>query len=441
MKRSIWVVVAGLLMPALVSASPVSEAQKKLLAKRAAEADCYRKLTEIVMGLKINGNTLVRDFVTESDTIQTEVNSFIRGIRLSAPRYFDAGSCEVTGEITWKKVVACLRETHSRHYVGDHIKASDFNAMESRNEISVIKATGTGAPRPDAPIDQADGTVCQPGQEEYPSPSIPDLWRQIGPQGRLMAMRAAELDAYRRLAEQLRGFKITSTTSVRDFVTESDEVATDLNTTLRGAKTVHVYFHKDEPIVEVTKEIPWEKIIATIRESTTTHIKNNHIKDSVFREVTERVEKKYFRATGMGIPPERFVDRGRSAMKVAPPAWLSKPISATGEGVIKNEGNAAQAKLMATRAAELDAKRKLAALVGGLEVQGSTKVRDFVGKRDEIRTELDAVIDGAYIKNTQVGTDTVKVTVEVPGARVWNVIADELGSAGSATSQQEEKTE
>ncbi|MCH7925737.1 MAG: lipoprotein required for motility, partial [Planctomycetes bacterium] len=43
---------------------PVTDAQNKLLAKRAAEADCYRKLAETVYGVKLNSNTYVRDFVT-----------------------------------------------------------------------------------------------------------------------------------------------------------------------------------------------------------------------------------------------------------------------------------------------------------------------------------------------------------------------------------------
>jgi hypothetical protein len=427
MKRCIWVVMAGLMIPALVHASQIGEAQKKLLAKRAAEADCYRKLAERIMGLKITSQTLVRDFVAESDDIQTEVNTFIRGIRLGSPRYYDDGSCEVKGEVSYKKVIATLSEIHTRHYVGNHIKASDFKNMETRNEISVICAVGMGAPRPDTPIEQPDGTVSQPAREPTLSTqNLPSLWKQIGPQGRLLAMRAAELDAYRRLAEQLRGFKITSNTSVKDYIAESDEIATELNSTLRGARTVHVFFHDDEPICEVTLEIPWQKVIATIRDSVTTHINNNHSQESAFRETTTRVEKKYFRATGMGIPPERFMERARRVMKIAPPEWMSKPISATGEGVIDNKGNPAQAKLMATRAAELHAKEKIAKLIGGLTLSNNTQVSSFIAQNDQIRTELDAVIDGAYVKNTVTGTDTVKVTVEIPGARVWKVIADEM---------------
>jgi hypothetical protein len=426
MKRSMWVVVAGLVVPAVVLASAAGDAQTKLLARRAAEADCYRKLGERIMGLRINATTLVRDFVTESDVIQTEVNTFIRGIKLGQPRYFADGSCEVTGEVAYRQVIACLQKIHTQHYKGNHLKASDFTTMSTRTNITMIRATGMGAPREDGPIDQPDGTVNAPAPEKLASPTLPGLWKNVLPRGRMMAILAARNDAYRRLAEQLRGFKITSNTSVRDFVAESDQINLELNTTLLGAREVYTYFHDDEPIVEVTVEIPWQQVIATIRDSYTIHIKNNHIKENVFDELSSRVEKKYFRATGMGIPPERYMGTAASEVRNAPPDWMNKPISATGQAAIRNRSNSTQAKLMATRAAELDAKRLLAIAVGGKPIDGNTCVADFIVKHDEIKSQLDAVIDGAYIKNTKVINDLVKVTVEVPGARVWKVISDEM---------------
>ncbi|MFA5864120.1 MAG: hypothetical protein WC975_05465 [Phycisphaerae bacterium] len=428
MKRLIWVVAAGMILPSLVSASQVSDAQNKLLAKRAAEADCYRKLAERIMGLRINSQTLVRDFVAESDSIQTDLNTFIKGVRLGPPRYYSDGTCEVTGEITYKKVIATISEIHSRHYVDDHIKASDFTDMATRTEISVIKATGSGVPRPDAPLDQPDGTVTQSAVEDLPTPHVPGYWaKHVSPRGRLMAVRAATLDAYRRLGEQLRGFRISSQTSVRDFVAESDEIRTELDVVLRGAHEVCTYFHSDEPIVEVTVEIPWQKVIATIRNSYTTHIKNNHVKESVFNELSTRVEKKYFRATGMGIPPERYlISSGQD--KTSTPEWMRKPLSAEGEAAIDNKGNnLAQAKLMAARAAELDAKAKLARIIGGLRLDGDSTIGSFIVKHDQIKAELDAVVDGAYQKGKpEYMENTVRVTVELPAVRVWKVICDEM---------------
>ena len=73
------------------AAQPATDAQNKLLAKRAAEADCYRKLAEAVYGIRINSETYVRDFVTENDEIRGAVNAIVKGVRLGKPRYYEDG--------------------------------------------------------------------------------------------------------------------------------------------------------------------------------------------------------------------------------------------------------------------------------------------------------------------------------------------------------------
>jgi hypothetical protein len=54
----------------------------------------------------------------------------------------------------------------------------------------------------------------------------------------LLAKRAAKLDALRNLAEQLYGVKITSDSYVRDFVLQSDEIKSKVNTFIQGARVI-----------------------------------------------------------------------------------------------------------------------------------------------------------------------------------------------------------
>src|SRR5512146_99276 len=91
-------VTAGIVAP--VSAQmDAAMAQKKLLSRRAAEADAYRKLAETVRGLQITSDTYVQDFVTESDQIKTAMDTFIRGIRLGDAHWYADMSCEVPAEV------------------------------------------------------------------------------------------------------------------------------------------------------------------------------------------------------------------------------------------------------------------------------------------------------------------------------------------------------
>jgi len=54
----------------------------------------------------------------------------------------------------------------------------------------------------------------------------------------LMAKRAAKLDALRNLAEEVYGVKITSDSYVRDFVLQSDDTRSRVNTFIQGARVV-----------------------------------------------------------------------------------------------------------------------------------------------------------------------------------------------------------
>jgi hypothetical protein len=73
-------------------------------------------------------------------------------------------------------------------------------------------------------------------------------------QARLLAERAAKVDAYRNLLEAAYGVLVTSSTSVRDLATHHDDVRTTLDGFIRGASLVEVR-HLDDGSVEAEMEI------------------------------------------------------------------------------------------------------------------------------------------------------------------------------------------
>lgn len=64
-------------------------------------------------------------------------------------------------------------------------------------------------------------------------------------QRRLMALRASELDAYRKLAEQVSGVHIFGDTSVDNFIANHDRIRSRLNTFVQGATITHQEFQED----------------------------------------------------------------------------------------------------------------------------------------------------------------------------------------------------
>lgn len=73
-------------------------------------------------------------------------------------------------------------------------------------------------------------------------------------QQKLMAMRAAKLDAYRNLAEQVYGFQISGSTTLNAFAAQNDVVRAHVEAFMRGAKIVDMTASQDG-IYEATVEL------------------------------------------------------------------------------------------------------------------------------------------------------------------------------------------
>lgn len=73
--------------------------QSKLMARRAAVADCYRNLAETIYGVRVDSETTVKNFVTESDTIKTQVSGLVQGAQISGEKEVADGTYEVECKI------------------------------------------------------------------------------------------------------------------------------------------------------------------------------------------------------------------------------------------------------------------------------------------------------------------------------------------------------
>ena len=185
---------------------------------------------------------------------------------------------------------------------------------------------------------------------------------------RAASARAARLDAIRQLAESIKGVQITSTTTVKDFVTQSDEIRSGFKTFIRGAEQKGQPRFNADGTCEVTMQIDLNKVLMWLASNNMPHEKLMKIYSSVSTRV--------FTATGTG------------AMKSQPAQWNNQNFWAR----VTPRG-----KLMAKRAAQIDAYRNLAETVQGIEIKSETKVKDFVTESDTITTSFNGVIRGAHV--------------------------------------------
>src|ERR1035437_2061691 len=254
-------------VPAPVGMAAVAPNQK-LMAKRAAQLDAYRQLTERIMGLQISSGTTVRDFVTESDQIGTSIEGFIKGVKLGEPRYFDDGTCEVDAEVTIVQVVTAIEKAYDEVYKGGKWQRSDIENITKTTTFKTISVTGAGAVR-------AQSLIPDPAQAEIVKAvlarqvqhiELPAICAKYPPNERLKAKRAAELDAYRLLMEPIYGLQIVGDTTVKDFVTASDQIQTSIEGTLKGVRTMDVRYGSDG-VVEVQMQVTIAQVVTAIEKS------------------------------------------------------------------------------------------------------------------------------------------------------------------------------
>ena len=77
----------------------VSQTQARGLASRSAQAEAYRKLAEIVNGVKVEGETTVEKMLTTKDTIRLRVDATIKGAKIVNEEFLSDGGCRVTMQL------------------------------------------------------------------------------------------------------------------------------------------------------------------------------------------------------------------------------------------------------------------------------------------------------------------------------------------------------
>jgi hypothetical protein len=105
--------------------------------------------------------------------------------------------------------------------------------------------------------------------------------------------------------------------------------------------------------------------------------------------------------------------------------WTTGVLTAVGTGAPPAQpANAAQARAMAERAAQVVAYRNMLEAVKGVRVDSTTTVENFIVTSDAIRTEVSGIIQGAMIMDKKYMSDgSVEVTV---GMKLTGALADAL---------------
>jgi hypothetical protein len=218
-----------------------------------------------------------------------------------------------------------------------------------------------------------------------------------------MAIRVAQLDAYRALAERVYGFRISSGATVYDFMLESDEIRNSVQELLKGAVEIEVPEYTDDGIVQVVYGITLEDV-AKIIDANVKSIESRKISE-LAAEVTKTLvtEKKLIEALGNGALP------GSKGLRM----------------------------IRAKRAAEMDAYRKMVERFAGVRVSSESSVRDFCIKNDKIQAAAAAFLKGLKPVAVEYLDDgTCQVTMQLKIREIVETVETMADMAGVDVSEE-----
>ncbi len=120
--------------------------EDKQLARQEAIADAHRNMAEIVKGLQIDAETCVSDFVAENESINADLNAFIRNCRIAETRYISGPRCEVDVECTIQELQQVLRKILNERWHSRQWQPHTFDRITDYCQDKTLIATGSGAP-------------------------------------------------------------------------------------------------------------------------------------------------------------------------------------------------------------------------------------------------------------------------------------------------------
>lgn len=254
-----------------------------------------------------------------------------------------------------------------------------------------------------------------------PSP-VASQARSAG-QEAVLAFEAARADAYRNLLESVQGLRVEGSTTVQNLAVASSETRASLESFVRGAAIIEETMEPDGT-AKVVVEIDLDRLERLL---------GRKVEDGVRR----------IRMEGYGAPRSPEQTPGSSATGASsqvgsvvtgnPRAWnrdgggsapaqLQSVVTVVGQAAQDptRARSAAQARLMAERAATNDAYRRLLEYVYGISVSSNTTVRDLALANDKVDSEVSGFIRGARIegvRHTDDGVAEVTMSLDLAGLR------------------------
>jgi len=393
--------------------------QARLLAIRAAQVDAVNRLTETVLAARVSAVKTLGQAIGSGSDAEIALRVFLRSARrVGEPRVYSDGVAEVDVEVPVEAVVRRVAElyTPGEHETGE-LADLDYVAVDG-----YVRAGGRGrAPRHPSP-------EVLKRLEAVPLEDLPEMfpvgWERVTATGRVEAIRAARIAAYRAMGERLKAVYLGPTATVGDLVDGLSASEAIFDAFVRSLPVLGPPRMMPDRVaeVDVVARVPdlirVLEDIRAVRGSAT-------LTDEQIDRVSIRLKVGRLTATGRGMPPASEI---RPAEATAPrdraplPDWAAETVEAHGEASLSPDvKDREEARVLAARSAKVRALAAVEKKVDAVTLAGGVTVRERAAKDSRFRRDLKTFLSGVRVVTSRPTEDGKgwEVTLRLPLVRLY----------------------
>ena len=394
--------------------------QMKLLAIRAAQVNASSRLADRVLAARLADGLTVGAALGPAGDGEVALRLVLRSARLIGdPRVYSDGVAEVDVEVALDAVAQKVGQL-----CGAKPDAkTDLPDLRAQAMDGYLRVEGCGRPPRDITPERVR-KVEAARPDELPE-MFPAGWERVTALGRVEAVSRARVQAYAALASQVRGLRLGPTRTLGELVAGAPVAESILDTYMRGLPVAGAPRMMPDRVAEVDVAAPVRDLIRVLKDVRAVAPADSRWPEDEVDQLSVNLKTDRLVATGHGMPlPDQV--RPEEALPEAPapplPDWAAQVLESRGTAKPSEDiEDAAQAQLLAARAAKARAASGLERQLDAVRLDDGQTVRQRAAKDEVFRRDIRTLLESAKVARHQTIAEgrQWEVVLRLPLVRLW----------------------
>jgi len=394
--------------------------QMKLLAIRAAQVNASSRLADRVLAARLADGRMVGAALGPAGDGEVALRLVLRSARLIGdPRVYSDGVAEVDVELALDAVVQKVGQLCG----AKPDATTDLPDLRAQAMDGYLRMEGRGRPPRDITPERVR-KVEAARPDELPE-MFPAGWERVTALGRVEAGSRARVQAYAALAIQVRGLRLGSTRTLGEVVAGAPVAESILDTYMRSLPVAGAPRMMPDRVAEVDVAVPVRDLLRVLKDVRAVIPADSRWPEEQLEQLLVYLKTDRLVATGHGMPPPDQV-RPEEALPEVPasplPDWAAQVLESRGTAKPPEDiDDAAEAQLLAARAAKARAASDLERQLDAVRLEDGQTVRQRAAKDEVFRRDIRTFLESAKVARHHAIAEgrQWEVVLRLPLVRLW----------------------